>query len=74
MIKYRYFTLSLLVHSFLFATWLTDVPLTITQPNGQIIECFVTGDQYARRIHDEQGYTIIMDERDGYYYYAKKNS
>ena len=73
MLKYRYFIL-LLIQSFIFATWLTDVPLTITQPNGQIIECFVTGDQYARRIHDAQGYTIIMNERDGYYYYADKNS
>ena len=73
MINYRCFTFLLLIQSFSFSTWLSDVPLTLNQPNGQIIECFVTGDQYSRRIHDEQGYTILMNENDGYYYYADED-
>ena len=73
MINYRCLTFLLLIQSISFSTWLSDVPLTLNQPNGQIIECFVTGDQYSRRIHDEQGYTILMNENDGYYYYADED-
>ena len=56
--------------SALFATWFDDIPRTITQPNGQILSCFVSGDQYGRRLHDEDDYTIVLNEVDGYYYYA----
>ena len=74
MIFNRSLMLILFIQSFAFSTWFSDVPLTLTQPNGQIIECFVTGDQYSRRIHDEQGYTILMNESDGYYYYADEDN
>ena len=74
MINYRHFTFLFLIQAFAFSTWLRDIPLTLTQPNGQIIECFVTGDQYSRRIHDEQGYTILMNESDGFYYYADEDN
>ena len=62
-----------LIQTTAFPTWLSDIPLVLTQPNGQIIECFVTGDQYSRRIHDSQGFTILMNEYDGYYYYADQD-
>lgn len=45
---------------------------TITQPNGEMIECFVSGDEFYNWIHDKNGYTIIQAE-DGYFYYAKRN-
>ncbi len=45
-------------------------PVEITQPNGQIIGCFITGDEYFHRLHDAAGYVICL-EQDGYYYYAK---
>ena len=64
---------TLLIQTAAFPTWLSDIPLVLTQPNGQIIECFVTGDQYSRRIHDSQGFTILMNEYDGYYYYADED-
>ena len=70
MIIFRYFSFLLLIQTYVFPTWLSDIPLTLFQPNGQIVECYVTGDQYSRRIHDSEGYTIIMNESDGYYYYA----
>ncbi|OUX32191.1 MAG: hypothetical protein CBE24_03590, partial [bacterium TMED264] len=73
MIKCRCFSFLFLIQTFASSTWLSDVPLTLSQPNGQIIECFVTGDQYSRRIHDEQGYTILMNENDGFYYYADED-
>ena len=74
MINYRRFTFLFLIKAFAYSTWLSDIPITLTQPNGQIIECFVTGDQYSRRIHDEQGYTILMSEIDGFYYYADEDN
>ncbi|MBT6516747.1 MAG: M6 family metalloprotease domain-containing protein [Candidatus Marinimicrobia bacterium] len=56
--------------SIIFATWFNDIPRTITQPNGEVIDCFVTGDQYGKRLHDANDFTIIMNPDDGYYYYA----
>ena len=69
----RYYSVLILVQSWVYATWLSNIPLSISQPNGEAIECFVTGDQYLRRIHDELGFTIIMNKEDGYYYYADKD-
>lgn len=45
------------------------LPYTITQPNGEVIECFVSGDEFFNWIHDKDGYTIIQSS-DGYFYYA----
>ena len=54
------------------ATWFDDIPRTITQPDGEMFDCFVTGDQYGRRLHDRNDFTIILDPEDGYYYYADR--
>jgi len=56
--------------SSLFATWFDDIPRTVTQPNGDLLSCYISGDQYGRRLHDEKDFTIILDEEDGFYYYA----
>ena len=69
----RCLSFTFLIQTTAFPTWLSDIPLVLTQPNGQIIDCFVTGDQYSRRIHDSQGFTILMNEYDGYYYYADQD-
>ena len=45
-------------------------PTTITQPDGTIIECLASGDEYYGRLHDEDGYTIIQNMETGYYCYA----
>jgi M6 family metalloprotease-like protein len=45
------------------------LPHTITQPDGEVINCYVSGDEYYNWIHDKNGYTIIQAS-DGYYYYA----
>ncbi len=49
------------------------LPHKITQPDGKVIECFVSGDEFYNWIHDQEGYTIIQGQ-DGYYYYAMKKS
>ena len=51
---------------------LKNVPYTITQPNGQVIHCFVSGDEFFNYCHDAEGYTIIMNKETGYYTYAVK--
>jgi len=53
-----------------FSAYLTNVPITITQPDGTEIKCFATGDEYYNWAHDKDGYTIIQDQKTGYYCYA----
>ena len=48
-----------------------DMPITIEQPSGERINCFISGDEFYQRLHDTNNYTIIQSS-DGYYYYAKK--
>lgn len=48
-----------------------DLPMSITQPDGTVITCLASGDEYFNYLHDEQGYTIIQNSEDGYYYYGK---
>ena len=47
--------------SILSGTWFDDVPRIIYQPDGLQIECFITGDQYARRLHDSNDFTIDIN-------------
>ena len=58
---------------FIFATWFDNIPRTIYQPNGVKIDCYVTGDQFGRRLHDKNDFTILLNETDGYYHYARKD-
>jgi len=51
-----------------FAAWIDYQPQTITQPDGTQIECFATGDEFYNWLHDENGFTIIQNHNDGYYY------
>ena len=49
---------------------LKNVPCTLVQPNGEVIHCFVSGDEFFNYYHDANGYTIIMDTETGYYTYG----
>ena len=51
------------------ADFLINVPQTLVQPNGEVIECYASGDEFYNWLHDEEGFTIIKAP-DGYYYYA----
>jgi len=46
------------------------LPYTAKQPDGAVINCFVSGDEYFNWMHDKDGYTIIQGD-DGYYYYGE---
>jgi len=51
-----------------------DLPMTITQPDGTVIECFATGDEYFNYLHDENEFTIIKNPQDGFYYYGETSN
>ena len=59
---------------FLSATWFDDIPRLLYQPDGESLECFITGDQYSRRLHDINDFTIVQNSENGYFYYAKRDS
>ncbi len=66
------FTILLVVFgvSGILAAPLKNVPCTITQPDGEVIHCFVSGDEFFNYYHDAEGYTIIMNPETGYYTYG----
>ncbi len=52
---------------------LRNVNVTLTQPDGQVIHCFASGDEFYNYLHDENGFTIVIDDK-GYYCYATKDA
>lgn len=59
--------------SYLNAAYVSFQPHTIEQPNGDVIHCYVSGDEYFNWLHDADGYTIIQGA-DGYFYYGKEKN
>lgn len=53
-----------------FAALLENIPSQVSQPDGTVLELLASGDEYANRLHDANGFTIIQSQTDGYYYYA----
>jgi M6 family metalloprotease-like protein len=47
-----------------------DFPVTLVQPDGEVIKCFVSGDEYFNYYHDAAGFKIIQNPATGYYTYA----
>ena len=56
----------------LHAAYLRDIPMTLTQPDGTVLHCFASGDEFFNYLHDANGYTIIQHPLTGYYVYADK--
>lgn len=54
------------------AAYLEYVPQTIEQPDGTVIECFASGDEFYHYFHDADGYVIVRDPRDWAFVYADK--
>lgn len=55
------------------AAYLKDVPQTLKQPDGTVVNCFATGDEYHHWLHDANGYTIVQNRETGYFVYARKS-
>ncbi|MBZ5535405.1 MAG: M6 family metalloprotease domain-containing protein [Acidobacteriia bacterium] len=49
---------------------LRNLAVTFTQPDGAVIHCLASGDEFYNWLHDENGFTIIQDPVTGYYTYA----
>ncbi len=62
--------IGLLNAGLIFADNVKNIPQTIIQPNGKVIHCLGSGDEYYHRLHDANGYTIVMNPVDGYFYYG----
>jgi len=72
---FRFLLLIILTASFSIAraAYFRFMPYTVQQPGGEVISCFVSGDEYFNWLHDAAGYTIIQAP-DGYYYYGIENN
>ena len=54
------------------AAYLKDVPKILTQPDGSVLHCYASGDEYFNYLHDENGFTIMQHPETGFYVYADK--
>ncbi len=45
-------------------------PFEHTQPDGKVLSLLVSGDEYYHRVHDADGYTILLHPETGYAVYA----
>ena len=54
------------------AAYLRNVPMTLTQPDGSVLHCFASGDEFFNYLHDENGFTIMRHPQTGFYVYADK--
>ena len=63
--------ITLIIYSFCICAYLENIPVTLQQPDNTSFNCFATGDEFYARLHDVNGYTIIQNQKDGYYYYAQ---
>lgn len=73
--KSRKVSLLSVIFVFLFAfavqaSYMKNVPVRLTQPNGEILNCLATGNEYHNWLHDAKNYTIIKNPVTGYYVYA----
>jgi M6 family metalloprotease-like protein len=57
--------------SAVFAAYLKDVPISVMQPDGDVLNCLASGDEFFNYLHDENGNIIIQHPSSGYYTYAQ---
>ncbi|MDU6878409.1 MAG: M6 family metalloprotease domain-containing protein [Clostridium botulinum] len=58
-------------HTKVNAAPIKDAKINLTQPNGQVIQCYASGDEFYNYLHDSNGRAIVKDEKTGYYVYGK---
>jgi M6 family metalloprotease-like protein len=54
------------------AAYLRNVPKTLTQPDGSVLHCYASGDEFFNYLHDADGFTIMQHPQTGFYVYADK--
>ncbi|MCL2039070.1 MAG: T9SS type A sorting domain-containing protein [Bacteroidetes bacterium] len=72
LISFIFVVVILCSQNYVNAAFLQNVPQKITQPTGQILECFATGDEFYNWLHDADEYTIIQNPETRFYVYADK--
>ncbi len=50
------------------------IPVTVEQPDGEIINIFASGDEFINWYHDKDGFIITQDPVSGYYVYAEDDN
>ena len=68
--KYTLLIITILLGAVLHGALLRNLPTTVTQPDGTTFDCLASGDEFFNYLHDENHFTIIQSQEDGYYYYA----
>lgn len=68
---FAYFALAVMLFSVqvLMAAPLKNMEVRLLQPNGEVIHCFASGDEFYNYLHDANGFTIVQGDG-GFYYYA----
>ena len=56
------------------AAYLRNIPMTLTQPDGTMLHCYASGDEFFNYLHDENGFTIMQHPQTGFYVYADKQN
>ena len=64
------FGISLLLSLSSIAAPVYNLPVMRVQPSGDTLHCYVSGDEYFHRLHDADGYTIMLNPETGEYVYA----
>lgn len=64
------FLILLFLSANLFSAPVEYEPVTVTQPDGTVLNIFASGDEFYNWLHDKDFYTIVKDSRTGYYVYA----
>lgn len=73
LLRLMLFSFVLFLLSPLAAANLAMLPVTLSQPDGSVLECFVSGDEYYHYLHDKDQYTIIQSPENGFYSYAMRD-
>jgi len=63
--------IAVLLVSSMSAVWIDNIEVELIQPNGTVINAFASGDNFFRRIHCENDFTMIQDPITGYWDWAQ---
>jgi M6 family metalloprotease-like protein len=55
-----------------YAAYLRNVPVHVAQPDGTVLSCLASGDEFYNWLHDQNGYTIVRNSATGFLVYADK--
>jgi M6 family metalloprotease-like protein len=47
-----------------------NLPQKLVQPDGSVVHCYASGDEFNHWLHDKDNYTIVQHPKTGYFVYA----